>query len=411
MHPPRIIKISIFFLLYFFVSLNLVNATSDSAITSVTILIVCGDGNVEGLEICDPGSPPIFSENINGLDCTDFGFGEGNLNCESDCSAYDTYLCYDCDGIALEAGEECDGSNFGGNSCISFGFDEGTLICTIDCKISTANCVLRPQIGGGGGGTSGGGTGIVPSGFFPGSEVPVGETKVVVRGSSYPESDVHILLDGKVIGIVTTDTKADFYFETTEIPAGVAGFGFWSEDPVGLKSTLLSVTFRVTSGAVTNISGIYISPTIDVDKKSLARGEDINIFGSTMPDSNLKVFIHSDEEFIEATKSSGTGNWSLPFNTEPLSPDFHTAKALFEVDISGNLVKSGFSRSVSFHVGEDGDAQPCAEADLNGDGRVNLVDFSILLFFWGTDNECADQNSDGNVDLTDFSIMMFFWTG
>jgi len=53
----------------------------------------------------------------------------------------------------------------------------------------------------------------------------------------------------------------------------------------------------------------------------------------------------------------------------------------------------------------------CAGADLNHDGRVNITDFSILLYYWGTNNACADQNHDGTVDLTDFSIMMFYWTG
>jgi hypothetical protein len=48
---------------------------------------------------------------------------------------------------------------------------------------------------------------------------------------------------------------------------------------------------------------------------------------------------------------------------------------------------------------------------LNADKKVNLTDFSILLYNWGTKNPCADQNHDGNVNLIDFSIMMFNWTG
>lgn len=54
-------------------------------------------------------------------------------------------------------------------------------------------------------------------------------------------------------------------------------------------------------------------------------------------------------------------------------------------------------------------------ADLNRDGRVNLVDFSILLFWWASDggdsDPPADINLDGTVSLTDFSIMLFNWTG
>jgi hypothetical protein len=33
------------------------------------------------------------------------------------------------------------------------------------------------------------------------------------------------------------------------------------------------------------------------------------------------------------------------------------------------------------------------------------------MYYWGTDNECADQNQNGIVDLVDFSIMMYYWTG
>ena len=49
--------------------------------------------------------------------------------------------------------------------------------------------------------------------------------------------------------------------------------------------------------------------------------------------------------------------------------------------------------------------------DLNKDGKVNLVDFSILLYYWKTTHHEADINIDGIVDLADFSIMMYCWTG
>ncbi len=53
----------------------------------------------------------------------------------------------------------------------------------------------------------------------------------------------------------------------------------------------------------------------------------------------------------------------------------------------------------------------CGIADINCDGRVDLVDFSILMFNWGTPkNPAADLNQDGSVDLVDFSIMMYWWT-
>jgi hypothetical protein len=222
---------------------------------------------------------------------------------------------------------------------------------------------------------------------------------------------VHILIDGTTVGIVTTDAKADFYFETADVTSGVASFGFWSEDEDGLKSTLLSLTFRVVSGAVTTISGVYIAPTIDIDKKSVVRGEMVKIYGKTVPDTEVFVHINSPQEFIEQTASAQTGDWELDFVTEPLEEEFHTAKALFQLASGANVIKSGFSKSISFHVGRIGGEAACPEGDLNKDGRVNLTDFSIMLYYWGTDNACADQNQNGVVDLIDFSIMMYYWTG
>jgi len=43
--------------------------------------------------------------------------------------------------------------------------------------------------------------------------------------------------------------------------------------------------------------------------------------------------------------------------------------------------------------------------DVNGDGSVNLVDFSLLAVVFGTANSSADFNGDGFVTLADFSIL------
>ena len=68
----------------------------------------------------------------------------------------------------------------------------------------------------------------------------------------------------------------------------------------------------------------------------------------------------------------------------------------------------------AFFVGE-GDGPEVFFADLNVDGIVNIIDFSILLFNWGRSggglSPTPDINYDGIVDLTDFSIMIFYWTG
>lgn len=55
--------------------------------------------------------------------------------------------------------------------------------------------------------------------------------------------------------------------------------------------------------------------------------------------------------------------------------------------------------------------QPCA--DPNQDNRVDLVDFSILIFWFEKPNvpPHIDCNGDSTANLTDFSIMAYYWTG
>ena len=95
-------------------------------------------------------------------------------------------------------------------------------------------------------------------------------------------------------------------------------------------------------------------------------------------------------------------------NTVDLANGDYKIKARTTIEQAGT---SEFGQVLDLAVGGAVEAGLCEGADLNGDGRVNLTDFSILLYYWGTDDECADQNKDGTVDLTDFSIMMYYWTG
>jgi len=419
----------IFFLVFLFVVfLYLIPIVrADNATTTVTVLVVCGDGFIDPTEVCDPGNPPIYPPDLGGLDCGDFNdpFGNpyttGELHCAADCMSYETNFCSICGNALREGFEQCDSSDYGGDTCQSpYGYTDGAIDCTDSCFVNLVGCytVLPPPTGGGsggggssGGGSSGGGASGQATGFKPGSNIEPNETKVVISGKAYPSADVHILIDGKVIGIVRADAKADFYFESTDIPPGVGTFGLWSEDSSGLKSTLLTLTFRVLTGTVTTISGAYISPSIETDKDAVERGQPILVYGQTVPDTEVHVYFHSNEEIIEFASSTDKGAWELNFNTDVLEEDYHTVKAQFALKEQANVITSNFSKVISFYVGKPSPGGYCPGADLNKDNRVNLIDFSILLYYWDSDDACADQNHNGKVDLVDFSIMLYNWTG
>ncbi len=52
-------------------------------------------------------------------------------------------------------------------------------------------------------------------------------------------------------------------------------------------------------------------------------------------------------------------------------------------------------------------------ADYNSDGRVDIIDLSIMLYYYGQRGPTIvryDLNADGVIGLEDISIMLYYWT-
>jgi hypothetical protein len=53
-------------------------------------------------------------------------------------------------------------------------------------------------------------------------------------------------------------------------------------------------------------------------------------------------------------------------------------------------------------------------SDVNRDTRIDLVDFSIMAFWWRKSlpaDSAVDLNCDSQLSLADFSILAYYWTG
>jgi hypothetical protein len=49
------------------------------------------------------------------------------------------------------------------------------------------------------------------------------------------------------------------------------------------------------------------------------------------------------------------------------------------------------------------------QGDLNTDGKVDILDLSIMLSHWNTNNATSDINHDGNVTVLDLSALLSHW--
>jgi hypothetical protein len=295
----------------------------------------------------------------------------------------------------IDSGEECDGSNLGGQTCASRGYAGGTLACNSNCAFNASQCVAAPPPAGGGG-------------FFA---PPPPETAVVFSGRAYPKSTVTILKDAQIAATTVAGSDANFSVKISGLSGGNYIFSIYSEDNKGIRSSLLTFPISVTAGATTNVGGIFIAPTISVDKSEVKRGDNIAIFGQSAPKAEITIQVSSEEEFFAKTPADKDGVYLYNFDTTPLEIGQHSTKSKAALD--GAI--SSFSKTVSFNVGAKTVlAKPkFLKGDLNTDGRVNLIDFSIAAYWYKRSNPPAntDLNGDGKVDLIDFSIMAYYWTG
>jgi len=346
---------------------------AQSVATTSLDLSICGNSIVDGSEACDiPGETGVYSQTIVGRQCTpSCNFGP-----------------YCGDGILQTGfGEECDDGNNDDNDFCS------------------AVCIIEPA-GSGGGGSSGGG-----SGGGGGSDDELGDTVISVRGQGYPGQRVTFLLDTVSVGTVRADSDGDFRFSVDAEP-GTATLGISTVDSSGLRSITVNNTFDVTQGAITNLTGLIVPPTIRVANQNVDPGTIVTVRGQASANATVEIHI-DDSSRVETVQAGSDGEWSYQLDTGTLSIAEHVLRAK---SIPGNpplTTESSFSTSLQLFVGVDGQAtQP---SDLNRDTFVNLIDFSILIFWWqtpgGDSDPPADINQNGNAGLEDFSILLFNWTG
>jgi len=341
--------------------------------TTTVITSICGNSIVDGPEQCDViGETGGYSTTIVGRQC------------DVDC----TFGPYCGDGILQTIySEECDdGNNADGDFC-------------------GADCTVEPA-GSGGGGSGGGG-----SSSSGGSDVDLGDTQINVSGQTIPRARVNIILDGQPVGTVRADSNGRFDFATNASP-GTVTMGFWTEDDNRVRSITYSTTFDVTQGAITNLAGIMIPPTIAVSDATVNPGDILTFAGQAAPNAKIEVHI-GDGKKILTTTSDGGGYWNLDFDTTGLRAAKYTARARFVLGNGSLTTDSSFSSTLQLFLGVDG--SPTTPSDLNRDTFINLIDFSILIFWWGStggdSDPPADINGNGKVGLEDFSILLFNWTG
>lgn len=239
----------------------------------------------------------------------------------------------------------------------------------------------------------------------------------IFKGAAYPKSTIAILKNGIVLGEIPANPDGTFEIHIRNLNPGTYSFGIRAQDNAGLTSKLLTFSIYVSTSVATIVEGIFIPPTITSDKVEVKKGDPITFSGKSVPDAEIRLSLSLTTEIIKKAKAGADGSWVYIVDSSELDLGDNMAKArsITPRDISP------YSDVLPFRVGDMNRLRPRISnlsgfrrrCDLNDDGRVNLLDFSIMAFWYKrlTFPPKVDLNSDKNVNLTDLSILAYCWTG
>lgn len=239
----------------------------------------------------------------------------------------------------------------------------------------------------------------------------------IFRGVAYPGSVVSVLKNGTIVAEVPANPNGSFEIKLYNLSSGSYSFGIRAEDKDKLISKLLIFTIYVSSGIATVVDGIFIPPSITSDKVEVKKGNTITFSGYSSPDTEVRLSFNTDVELFKKTKSNATGIWVYKLDSSEFDLGDYTVKvrSITLDDLSP------YSDTLPFKVTTiDKLRQKAAElagfrkrCDLNYDNRVNLLDFSIMAFWYKRLGfpPRIDLSGDAKINLTDLSILAYCWTG
>jgi uncharacterized membrane protein YgcG len=291
-----------------------------------------------------------------------------------------------------------------GPDCVGTGTGSGT-------GASGSGSGSSPTGGDGAGSGSGGGGG---SGTDGGDRLP--QADIRISGWAYPGGNVSFIRDGTLVTTRTAGGDGEFDHLTEGLDRGSYTFSVFGVDPDGMRGATFSTTLWLQSDTVNTLSNILLPPTVRLTENSIEPGVPLLVSGYTVPGADVTAWLRtrlgevSSVDITASTTALGNGTWSLTLPTTGLARG--TYELIAQASVPERGVESDRSLRTTVGIGVSVADSDCKSiGDLNCDGAVNLVDFSILLFHWNTAESVADINNDGVVSLPDFSIMLFNWTG
>lgn len=244
-----------------------------------------------------------------------------------------------------------------------------------------------------------------------GNMVP--QSGLVIEGKTFAAASVVILKDGKEFRTVPADGQGNFSAEVSELDRGTYVFMITAISDK-IRSAAYNTVLYVTGSTRNSIGPVYMSPYVTSRSERIDVGSQVTVTGKAVPLLGVQVVVVGPKDplqqpyVINNVTANGSGDWNLTLDTSKLPQGTYSIRAQTVVPGQGN---SQFSPEFLLGIGVKPEGNNKRRSDINGDGKVNIADLSILLFNWKKSSPTSDISMDGIVNITDFSIMLSSWTG
>jgi len=226
-----------------------------------------------------------------------------------------------------------------------------------------------------------------------------------LTGRAYPAGKVRFS-ESQGSSLVTvkeetiTDPEGAFVFNLTGDISGKT-YGIRVSDQQGRLSPVSFVT--IPEDTETPISRtVIVPPTISLQRSTVTKGAAARVTGNATPGSTAEVSVDGRIVNVQAPVSD-KGIYTVLVPTFNLALGNHTVRIR---ETTNDARVSDYSLQKSFTVSRLFNTR----TDLNGDGRVDLLDWNIFNAKWRSTNPALrkdiDLNGDGKTDIADFAIII-----
>ena len=232
---------------------------------------------------------------------------------------------------------------------------------------------------------------------------------MILSGQAYPGSTVEVLRKSEVeehyshVPISESSIEEDGTFSITykALLQGIYFFALIVEDKDERETGIISFSANLIIKDRLIAKDIFVPPTVGFKNAGVKKGDGLEIVGYSAPTSTIELTI--DGIVQGETISDASGYYTYSTSTALLDFGQHHVKTR-QTNSSGKM--SNFSFARSFKVSK----LETPKADFNNDEEINITDWSIFLFRWGSEDESLkykiDLDESGTVDIADFSIFL-----